>query len=156
MLRVLILGQPSQVDFPSDYKNASPEPEREADQTSLLRAYQVTAETVRNVANGLRVIITEHADLQAERFSSGSRLALSTRSKSSGAARVGHHRAIASRPDGKDAAEGLAGQDVQRGGARARSSCSASRWPGGEAARPSRSVSAWTGPTRLDPLAARS
>jgi hypothetical protein len=111
--RVLILDQPSQVYFPSDYKNAGPEPEREADRTSLLRAYQVIAETVRNVASGLQVIVMEHADLQDDVFSS----AVVERWRQGQGALVPRewitNRAVASPQDSQEAAESLAGQAVQ-------------------------------------------
>ncbi len=68
--RLLILDQPSPVYFPSDYENAGPEPEREADRTSLRRAFfEVITEVITNLAPGLQVIVMEHADLQAPVFS---------------------------------------------------------------------------------------
>ena len=68
--RVLVLDQPSQVYFPSDYEDTELEPEREADRISLLRAYQVIADTINNMEGGLQVIVMEHADLGDEVFRS--------------------------------------------------------------------------------------
>lgn len=68
--RVLILDQPSQVYFPSDYESAELEPEREADRVLLLHAYQVISETINNLQPGFQVIVMEHADLDDEVFRS--------------------------------------------------------------------------------------
>ncbi|GAA3464262.1 DUF3732 domain-containing protein [Saccharothrix longispora] len=67
--RLLILDQPSQVYFPADYKGAGLEPARESDRISLLRAYQVIADTITSLGGAFQVIVMEHADLEHEVFS---------------------------------------------------------------------------------------
>jgi hypothetical protein len=67
--RMLILDQPSQVYFPSDYDGSSLEPVGE-DRVSLRRAYQAIADTVQHLAGDFQVIIMEHADLDDELFRS--------------------------------------------------------------------------------------
>lgn len=66
--RLLILDQPSQVYFPAD-NNADLEPPRESDRESLLRAYQVIADTIDTLGGAFQVIVMEHADLEHEVFS---------------------------------------------------------------------------------------
>ncbi|MEU6244660.1 DUF3732 domain-containing protein [Streptomyces sp. NPDC047024] len=67
--RFLILDQPSQVYFPSDYDGNAPELYGR-DRNTLLRAYQVIADTVERLAPGFQVIVIEHADLDGEPFRS--------------------------------------------------------------------------------------
>ncbi|MEW1687391.1 DUF3732 domain-containing protein [Streptomyces sp. NPDC091265] len=67
--RFLILDQPSQVYFPSDYDGTAPELIGK-DRNTLLRAYQVIADTVGRLAPGFQIIIIEHADLDGEPFRS--------------------------------------------------------------------------------------
>jgi hypothetical protein len=71
--RVLILDQPSQVYFPSDYRGPSVVPEDESDRTALLRAYQAIADTISHLGGRLQVIVMEHADLEDDVFSSAVR-----------------------------------------------------------------------------------
>ncbi|MGW5098866.1 DUF3732 domain-containing protein [Streptomyces nodosus] len=65
--RILVLDQPSQVYFPSDYEGPQVEPVGE-DRTSLLRVYQAIAETVRRLDGEFQVIVMEHADLEDDIF----------------------------------------------------------------------------------------
>ncbi|MEU6628906.1 DUF3732 domain-containing protein [Streptomyces parvus] len=67
--RFLILDQPSQVYFPSDYDGTAPELVGK-DRNTLLRAYQVIADTVERLAPGFQIIVIEHADLDGEPFRS--------------------------------------------------------------------------------------
>lgn len=67
--RFLIMDQPSQVYFPSDYDGTNPELVGE-DRNLLLRAYQTIADTVERLAPGFQVIVMEHADLDGEPFRS--------------------------------------------------------------------------------------
>ncbi|MEU3597136.1 DUF3732 domain-containing protein [Streptomyces sp. NPDC006798] len=67
--RFLILDQPSQVYFPSDYDGTAPELVGN-DRNTLLRAYQVIADTVELLSPGFQVIVIEHADLDGEPFRS--------------------------------------------------------------------------------------
>ncbi|WP_194202039.1 DUF3732 domain-containing protein [Glycomyces albidus] len=65
--RVLILDQPSQAYFPSDYTRMQGDLVDE-DCTSLLRIYQAVAETVNSLEGDFQVIVMEHADLDDELF----------------------------------------------------------------------------------------
>jgi hypothetical protein len=67
--RFLILDQPSQVYFPSDYDGTAPELVG-SDRNMLLRAYQVIADTVERLSPGFQVIVIEHADLDGDPFRS--------------------------------------------------------------------------------------
>ncbi|MFF2504932.1 DUF3732 domain-containing protein [Streptomyces sp. NPDC058067] len=65
--RVLVLDQPSQVYFPSDYDGPQVDLAGE-DRTSLLRVYQAITDTVRQLDGDLQVIVMEHADLEDDIF----------------------------------------------------------------------------------------
>jgi hypothetical protein len=67
--RILVLDQPSQVYFPSDYDGSALEPHGE-DRTSLMRAYQAVADTIEHLAGDFQVIVMEHADLDDDLFQS--------------------------------------------------------------------------------------
>jgi hypothetical protein len=67
--RVLVLDQPSQVYFPSDYDGPQVEPAGE-DRSALLRIYQTIANTVRHLGGDFQVIVMEHADLEEDPFRS--------------------------------------------------------------------------------------
>ncbi len=65
--RVLVLDQPSQVYFPSDYDGPQVALVGE-DRTSLLRVYQAINDTLRRLDGEFQVIVMEHADLEDEIF----------------------------------------------------------------------------------------
>ncbi|GGX75813.1 DUF3732 domain-containing protein [Streptomyces hiroshimensis] len=65
--RVLVLDQPSQVYFPSDYDGSQVDLVGE-DRTSLLRIYQAINDTVSHLDGGFQVIVMEHADLEDDVF----------------------------------------------------------------------------------------
>ncbi|MEV7405650.1 DUF3732 domain-containing protein [Streptomyces sp. NPDC091267] len=65
--RVLVLDQPSQVYFPSDYNGPQVALAGE-DRTSLLRVYQAINDTLRRLGGEFQVIVMEHADLEDEIF----------------------------------------------------------------------------------------
>ncbi|MFC7905434.1 DUF3732 domain-containing protein [Streptomyces nigra] len=65
--RVLVLDQPSQVYFPSDYDGPQVDLVGE-DRTSLLRVYQAITDTVRHLDGNFQVIVMEHADLEDDIF----------------------------------------------------------------------------------------
>ncbi|WP_231607731.1 DUF3732 domain-containing protein [Streptacidiphilus albus] len=67
--RVLVLDQPSQVYFPSDYDGAQVDLEGE-DRASLLKIYQAISDTVSHLGGTFQVIVMEHADLEDEIFRS--------------------------------------------------------------------------------------
>ncbi|RYE43721.1 MAG: DUF3732 domain-containing protein [Hyphomicrobiales bacterium] len=67
--RTLILDQPSQVYFPSDYEGGDVELAGDA-RTSLMRVYQAIALTVERLGGDFQVIIVDHADLNDDLFRS--------------------------------------------------------------------------------------
>ncbi|MEW1861782.1 DUF3732 domain-containing protein [Streptomyces sp. NPDC088194] len=67
--RFLILDQPSQVYFPSDYSGTGIELAGE-DRANLLRVYTAIQQTVEELEGGFQVIAMEHADLDDDTFQS--------------------------------------------------------------------------------------
>ncbi|MFI9237646.1 DUF3732 domain-containing protein [Streptomyces sp. NPDC053079] len=65
--RLLVLDQPSQVYFPSDYDGPQVDLAGE-DRTSLLRVYQAINDTVSHLDGDFQVIVMEHADLEDDIF----------------------------------------------------------------------------------------
>ncbi|MER5807455.1 DUF3732 domain-containing protein [Streptomyces sp. NPDC002033] len=65
--RILVLDQPSQVYFPSDYDGPQVDLVGE-DRTSLLRVYQAINDTVNLLGADFQVIVMEHADLEDDVF----------------------------------------------------------------------------------------
>ncbi|WP_439674012.1 DUF3732 domain-containing protein [Embleya sp. MST-111070] len=68
--RVLVLDQPSQVYFPSDYDGPQVDLAGE-DRASLLRVYQAITDTVSRLGGRFQVIVMEHADLGDDSFRAG-------------------------------------------------------------------------------------
>lgn len=67
--RILIMDQPSQVWFPSDYAGDGSHVLPDDDREALVRTYQVVRETIARPEVDLQVIVMEHADLEEQWFS---------------------------------------------------------------------------------------
>lgn len=64
--RFLFLDQPSQVYFPPEKYSNGVEGLPDEDRAALRRMFELIFEVVRNVAPGLQIIITEHADIDED------------------------------------------------------------------------------------------
>ncbi|MEU9504813.1 DUF3732 domain-containing protein [Micromonospora sp. NPDC048170] len=65
---VLVLDQPSQVYFPSDYAGDGTQVLLDDDRAALVRAYQVLRDSVARLSPNFQVIVMEHADLEERWF----------------------------------------------------------------------------------------